>query len=158
MIQKGKVVSLVYVLKDEENEELDRSTVDSPFQYIHGMGQIVAGLESALEGKAVGFKDSINVSPSDGYGEVNDQLVINLDRDKFPPNVELQLGQALQLEVAPGQNQVFFISQIVDNTVTLDGNHPLAGKTLHFEVEVIDVREPTPEELKSNQPPTPPKE
>lgn len=147
MITKGKVVSLSYVLKDDGGEELDRADGTEPFTYIHGIGQIVPGLESALEGLAPGAKKSVKVPPKEGYGEVNASLKMSIDRDRFPKGADIKEGMQFQADVGNGQHVVFTVQSISGKNINVDGNHPLAGKTLHFEVEVIELRDATSEEM-----------
>lgn len=146
MVKKDAVVMLSYTLKDDGGKELDKSSPDKPFAYLHGNSQIVPGLENALDGLAIGDKKQVTVSPKEGYGEFVPGLKMEVDRSNFPKDVELQPGMQFSAEMG-GNNQMFIVTDIKEDKVAVDGNHPLAGQTLHFDVEVVEVREATKEEL-----------
>jgi FKBP-type peptidyl-prolyl cis-trans isomerase SlyD len=147
MIKEGTVVTLAYRLTNATGEELDSANASEPFAYLHGTGQIVVGLEKALEGALVGAKKKVTVSPEEGYGEVEDHLRLNVKRDAFPPGQQLDVGMRFAAEVQPGEHVVFMVTAIKGDDISVDGNHPLAGETLNFDVEVLGVREATEEEL-----------
>lgn len=142
----GKVVSLHYTLTDEYGVLLDSSREREPFDYLHGYGNIIRGLETALEGQEGGFRSVVAVAPADGYGEYNSQAVFGVPREQFPPDEDIQIGMQVQGEGEQGV-LMFTVVEVTEQEVTLDANHPLAGKTLHFDVEVLEVREATPQEL-----------
>lgn len=146
MIKKGSVVSLNYTLKNDSGEQLDASTPEEPFAYMHGMGQIVPGLEKELEGGAIGDKKEVTVSPEEGYGEINETLKFKVERTNFPPDKELVPGMQFSAEMSDGRRLPFTVEQVEGEEVFINGNHPLAGLTLHFSVEVTGVREATAEE------------
>ena len=148
MIKKGKVVSLSYQLKNSKGEELDSADKRDPFTYLHGSSQIVPGLENALETLKIGDKKKVTVSPDEGYGEIDPHLKLSLERSLFPTDMPLKPG--IQFEASLGEDDgdaVFTIQSVEGDKVMVDGNHPLAGETLHFDVEVLEVREATEEEL-----------
>jgi FKBP-type peptidyl-prolyl cis-trans isomerase SlyD len=138
---------LSYVLQDSQGETLDQADASAPFAYLHGGSQIVPGLESALEGLKKGDKKKVVVAPAEGYGEKNQSLCISVNRSQFPKGVDLQVGMQFEADSAQGEGMVFTIDAIEGDQVRIDGNHPLAGVTLHFDVEVLDVRDATAEEL-----------
>ena len=146
MVKKDTVVSLSYSLTNAEGQQLDQSSADKPFNYLHGNNQIVPGLENALEGMAVGDKKEVTVPPNEGYGEFIPGLKMDVERSNFPQDMELQEGMQFSAEVAGG-NRIFTITGFEGDKVNVDGNHPLAGQTLHFAVEVVEVRDATKEEL-----------
>lgn len=146
MIQTGKVVELAYSLKNSEGEVLDQADARDPFLYLHGASQIVTGLETALEGCDVGDKRSVTVQPADGYGEINPELKLVVNRTQFPQDVQIQEGMQFEAHSPDGQGIVFTVEAIEGEKVHIDGNHPLAGQTLHFDVEVLKVRDATEEE------------
>jgi FKBP-type peptidyl-prolyl cis-trans isomerase SlyD len=146
MVKKDAVVSLSYILKNDTGQELDKSSPDKPFAYLHGSRQIVPGLENALEGMAVGDKKKVTVSPAEGYGEFDPQLKLETDRANFPKDIEIQTGMQFSTEVG-GDHRVFAVTDVEGDKVKIDGNHRLAGQTLHFDVEVVEIRDATPEEL-----------
>lgn len=147
MIKEGKVVDLRYLLKSSEGEVLDQADPEDPFTYLHGSQQIVPGLETALEGLKVGDKKQVVVSPEDGYGVLNPELKMTVNRSQFPKNVELEEGMQFQAQSKDGQVVIFTVESVSDNQVHVDGNHPLAGQTLHFDVEVLAIRDATAEEM-----------
>jgi FKBP-type peptidyl-prolyl cis-trans isomerase SlyD len=142
----GKIVSLHYTLTDDRGVLLDSSREREPFIYLHGHGYIVPGLETELEGCEAGFHGAIQVSPANGYGEYNPQAVFEVPRDRFPPHEEIEVGMQVQGE---GEHGIlnFTVVEVNDQGVVLDANHPMAGKTLNFQVEVLHVRDATAQEL-----------
>jgi len=141
---RGAVVSMKYELKDDDGELLDSSA--APFEYLHGYGNIIPGLEKALEGSEPGQQKSVVVEPADGYGEPDPAGVFALPKDSFPEGMELEPGMNLVGETPQGP-VALRVDQVNDDDVVVDANHPLAGKRLHFEVEVMDVREASEEEI-----------
>ncbi len=152
MITKGKVVSLAYTLTNDEGEELDRADKGEPFSYLHGSRQIIQGLESAVEKMNIGDKKKVTVSPEEGYGEHDPKLKFTLDRTNFPKDVELEVGMQFEANLSDEEEdgRVFTIENIKGDKVDVNGNHPLAGMTLHFDVELLSVREATKDELEHN--------
>jgi FKBP-type peptidyl-prolyl cis-trans isomerase SlyD len=147
MIKNGKVVDLSYVLKDDSGEVLDQAEEDEPFSYLHGAQQIVPGLEKALNGLKVGDKKLVVVPPAQGYGEMDPNLRMTLSRAQFPKGAEIEVGMVFEASSGGDQEMVFSVEEIKGDQVMVDGNHPLAGETLHFDVKIIGVREATAEEL-----------
>lgn len=147
MIQEGKVVNLCYSLTDKEGKVLDRADKDAPFTYLHGASQIVPGLEAALEGLKVGDKKKVVVSPEQGYGENNPALKMAVSRAQFPKGMEIAVGMQFEANGGDGEGMIFTIEKVEGDQVHIDGNHPMAGVTLHFDVEVLEVREATEEEM-----------
>jgi FKBP-type peptidyl-prolyl cis-trans isomerase SlyD len=145
-ITEGKVVHIHYTLKDDAGEVLDSSAGQEPLAYLHGAGNIIPGLESELEGKTVGDKLTVAVAPKDGYGVRNEALVQEVSRSVFPDDVDVQLGMQFHAQTSAGV-RLATVTKIVGDQVTLDLNHPLADVTLHFDVEVMDVKTATEEEL-----------
>jgi len=145
-IAKNKVISIDYCLKNDAGVELDKSTPKDPLFYLHGVGQLVPGLEKALEGLKTGDKKTVTVSPSEGYGELNPSLKMSIDRSQFPDGDPIEPGMQFVADTDKGP-VTFTIEGIEGTKVKVDGNHPLAGVTLHFEIEVRSVRDATKEEL-----------
>lgn len=146
-VQKDSVVTIDYELKDDSGEVLDSSDNNGELAYLHGHDNIVEGLEEALEGKEPGASVETTVAPEKGYGEYTDSLVFSVGRDRLPEDVDLELGMQFEARAQDGQRQIVTLTKIGDDEVTLDGNHPLAGQTLYFNVTVKDVRSATSEEL-----------
>jgi FKBP-type peptidyl-prolyl cis-trans isomerase SlyD len=145
-IESGKVVALAYVLKDSAGTILDQADSNSPFEYLHGMGQVVPGLEKALTGLARGDVRAIHVPAHDGYGLVEPDLILTLQRDRFPDPANLKVGMQFQAQSPEGDALWFTIKTVGFQDIEVDGNHPLAGQDLYFDVEVLGVRDASPEE------------
>ena len=143
-IAEGFVVSMDYALKDDEGTLLDQSQPGAPLQYLHGYKNIIPGLESQLEGKTSGDQVEVRVAPVDGYGEVNPALEQVVPRDRFQGVEGLEVGMQFQANTEQGPISVR-ITKVEGDDVTVDGNHPLAGKHLNFSVTIQDVREATGE-------------
>ena len=141
-IAKHKVAAIHYILRDNDGNVLDSSEGRNPLYYIQGIGNLIPGMEEGLEGKESGEKIDIKVAPAKGYGELNPQLVQQVPLDAFG-------GQ----EVKPGmrfstnRGETVTVTEVGTESVTVDGNHPLAGVELNFEVEVVEVRNATADEL-----------
>lgn len=145
-IDNQKVVSINYTLRNDQGEILDTSDGREPLAYIHGAGNIIPGLESQLLGKSAGDTLKVTVAPADGYGEYDLAQVVQVSRSQFEGVSDLKVGMQFTAS-SPEGHQVVTITNINNDTVTVDGNHPLAGKTLHFDVSVVDVRDATADEL-----------
>lgn len=145
-ISENKVVSIHYTLKNDAGEVLDTSSGHEPLAYLHGSGNIVPGLEKALEGKQAGDSVSVSVTPEEGYGPRHDGLVQEVPRAAFEGVDEIEPDMQFHAE-GPAGPLVLTVTKVEGDTITVDGNHPLAGETLHFAVEVTEVRDATEEEL-----------
>lgn len=144
-IANEKVITIDYTLTDEEGEVIDSSEHDGPLSYLHGSGNIVPGLENALEGKTVGDALKVVVAPDDAYGERDEKLVQAVPRDEFPDG-EIAVGMRFRAD-SPSGSKVLTVVALNDAEVTVDANHPLAGRTLSFDVTVRGIRDATQEEL-----------
>jgi len=144
-IRAQQVVSFEYTLSDEQGQTLDSSEGREPLAYLHGANNIVPGLEKALEGREVGASFEVSLTPEDGYGVHEPGLIRKLPVRKLPQG-RAQVGMRFRLE-GEGGPRVFTVTAVRGDYAQIDGNHPLAGKTLHFKVKVVEIREPTPEEL-----------
>ena len=145
-IADNTVVIIDYTLKDDAGNILDSSN-DGQFAYLHGANNIIPGLENALTGKSSGDKIDVTVSPAEGYGERNDNMVQAVPRDMFDSDQEIQVGMQFHAQSPQGDMIVVTVTDIDGDDITVDGNHPLAGKNLNFDVKVVDVREATSEEI-----------
>lgn len=145
-ISENKVVSIHYTLCNAAGDVLDSSAGEEPLAYLHGAGNIVAGLEDALLEKAVGDKLDVTVTPELGYGEKHDEMVQTVPHENFAGVDDIEVGMQFMAE-APWGEQPVTVIEIADDGITIDGNHPLAGETLHFSVEVVEVRDATEEEV-----------
>ena len=141
-----KVVAIHYTLTNDRGETLDSSRGHEPLAYLHGTGNLIPGLEKALEGKQAGDKLSVRVPPEEGYGVRDDALIQAVPRRAFKGAGELHVGMRLQAQGDRGM-RVVRITHMAGDMVTVDGNHELAGQTLNFDVEIAEVRDPSAEEL-----------
>lgn len=140
------VASFDYTLTDDDGQVIDSSEGREPLAYLHGAGNIVPGLEKELSGKNVGDSFKAEVNPEQGYGQHNPEMVQDLPSTAFQGVDDVQPGMQFQAQSPQGPLNVM-VKKVEGDTVTIDGNHPLAGKTLHFDVEVTEVREATGDEL-----------
>ncbi len=153
-IAKDCIVFMQYTLTDEQGQVIDASTEEQPMPYLHGHGNIVPGLEKALEGLKAGETIKVAVTPEEGYGQVDPQAVQLFALDAFENIDEIKPGMQFHAEGPEGQVQVITVREIREDGVLIDRNHPLAGKTLNFEVVISEVREATEGELEHGHPHT----
>jgi len=144
-ITADRVVLIHYTLKDDAGAVIDSSAGAEPLAYIQGHGNLVAGLEKALEGKQDGDAVAVSVAPADGYGKYDAALIQRVPRRAMQGAGEIKKGMQFQARTDDGM-RMFTVTAVVGDMVTLDGNHPLADKTLHFDVQIVNVREATAEE------------
>lgn len=145
-IAQNSVVAFHYTLTNDAGEVLDSSEGRQPLTYLHGAGNIIPGLEKQLEGRQTGEKLNVTVSPEEGYGEVQPQLVQEVPRDAFQGVESVEPGMQFQAQTQGGPLMVT-VTKVEGDTVIVDGNHPLAGQKLNFDVEIAEVREASQEEI-----------
>jgi FKBP-type peptidyl-prolyl cis-trans isomerase SlyD len=145
-ITADRVVTIHYTLKDDSGAVLDSSAGGEPLAYIQGHGNLVSGLEKALEGKQAGNKMAVVVTPAEGYGKRDEALIQRVPKRSLQGSGDIKKGMQFQARTEDGM-RLFTVTAVIGDMVTLDGNHPLADQTLHFEVEIVGVREATTEEL-----------
>jgi FKBP-type peptidyl-prolyl cis-trans isomerase SlyD len=145
-IADRRVASFNYTLTNDAGEVLDSSEGREPLAYLHGKGNIVPGLEKVMAGKKAGDKFKVDVAPEEGYGVHNPALVQVVPRDAFRGIDKLEPGMQFRAESDHGPMMVV-ITKVAGDQVTVDGNHPLAGATLHFDIEVTEVRDASVEEV-----------
>jgi FKBP-type peptidyl-prolyl cis-trans isomerase SlyD len=145
-IAQDSVVSIHYTLTSDAGEVIDSSSGADPLAYLQGHGNLIPGLERELRGKKVGDTLKVRIAPVDAYGEQDASLIQDVPRSAFGASAEVQVGMQFHAESNQGTRTVT-ITKIVGDTVTVDGNHPLAGQHLNFDVQVMDVRAATQEEL-----------
>jgi FKBP-type peptidyl-prolyl cis-trans isomerase SlyD len=143
-IVKGKVVGFAYHLRNAQGETLDES--NDPMEYLHGYQNIIPGLEREMEGLKIGDKKKVTVSPEDAYGEYDEKLVYEVPRANFPANEDLQPGMQFHADTEE-ESVTLFVQEVVGDQVIMNGNHPLAGETLSFDIEIHTIREASKEEL-----------
>ena len=145
-VQKNKVVGIDYKLTDGSGKMIDSSKDHGPLYYIQGVGSLIPGLENALEGKTSGTNLTVTIPAKDGYGERNDSLCQSVPRAQFETEEGLELGMQFEVETEQGE-LVVTVTKIDGDLVTVDGNHPLAGMDLTFDVTIKEIREASAEEL-----------
>ena len=145
-IEDQKVVKIKYELKNDAGEVLDKSQEGEPLSYLHGANNIIPGLETALTGKEQGEAVQVSIEPGDAYGERQEELVQSVPMSAFEGVDKVEPGMRFTARGPQGQ-QVVMVTEVADDQVTVDANHPLAGEKLHFDVEVVEVRDASPEEI-----------
>ena len=146
-VADGLVVSLDYTLRLDDGEIVDSSADQEPLEFLQGQGQIIPGLEQALYGMAVDDQKDVVVAPADGYGEEDPDAFELVERDVFPPDLDLRPGIGLRMRDESGEAMVAYVAEVRPDGVVLDFNHPLAGETLYFQVKIAGLRPATSEEL-----------
>ena len=147
LIGDNLVVSMHYKLTDDEGNLLDSSEGGEPLAYIHGIGHIIPGLEKALVGKVAGDSLQVKITPEEGYGEITPELIEVVDIAAFEGVESVEEGMRFETESDDGVVQGIVVRAVEGDKITIDGNHPFAGKTLNFDVEIVAVREAESEEI-----------
>lgn len=145
-IEKNAVVQIHYTLKNDAGEVLDSSEGSDPLAYLQGHGNLIAGLEKALEGKEVGDSLTVSIPPEEGYGVRDEGLIQEVPRSAFEGIPQIEVGMQFHADSNHGPRMVT-VTKVADDTITVDGNHPLSDQTLHFAVDIVEVRTATDEEL-----------
>ena len=146
-LKSNQVVTMNFTLKDNEGNVLDTTQGKEPFSFISGANQILPKLEEKVGEMLIGSKKDVTLQPEDGYGVYQGEAVRTVNRSEFPQDVELGKGMGFLAKSPQGKDIQFFIKEIEGENITVDFNHPLAGKTLHFDVELLNLRDATSEEL-----------
>ncbi len=144
-VQDGQVISMDYTLR-VDGEILDSSAGHAPLEFLQGAGNIIPGLEQELYGMALGESKNVIVQPEDGYGILDPDAFVNVPRDQFPANIPMDIGVEIQVTDESGNPMNARIDSVDDDNVTLDFNHPLAGKELHFDMTIVGLRDASDEE------------
>lgn len=145
-VEKDLVVGMDYSLK-VDGEIVDSSEGSEPIEFIQGHGNIIPGLEKELYGLKIGESKKVLVKASEGYGEYDPDAILTVDKQNFPDEIPLEIGIEVAITNDDGNEMIAVIEEIGENTITLNGNHPLAGKDLEFDVRIASLREPTAEEI-----------
>ena len=148
-IDESKVVYIAFQLKGDDGEIIDQATAEDPLPFIFGKGQIIPGLENALSGKSKGEKFDVSLSPEEAFGSYEEEYVQEATKDMFEDVGEIKLGMDIEVEMNTEEGEMAALGRVVkieEDKVFIDLNHPLAGKKLDYSVEVINVRDQTPEE------------
>lgn len=146
-ISENSVVNIHYELKDDQGNVLDSSKDSQPLSYLHGAGNIIPGLEKALDGKTEEDSFQVRLEPTEAYGEVMPELIQTLPKSAFQGVENVEVGMNFEAQGPNGQVQRVQVKDVQDGEVTIDANHPLAGVPLNFDIDVVDVREATEEEI-----------
>jgi FKBP-type peptidyl-prolyl cis-trans isomerase SlyD len=146
-ITQNTVASIEYTLKDNEGQVLDTSEGREPLTYLHGSGNLVPGLESALEGNGEGDSVSVTVEPAEGFGDRDENLIQQVPKTAFEGVDSIEAGMRFQASDENGQGRIVTVTEVADDQVTVDANHPLAGVPLNFDVNVVEVRAASEEEI-----------
>ncbi len=148
-IEKDKMVSIHYTLRDESGGVMDSSRDRDPLDFIQGSGQIIPGIEKALEGKEAGEEMSVVVEPEEGYGRRDESLVYQVPKDQFQGIDEIEVGMCFQVNAGDGP-LLMNVASVEEDGIVLDGNHPLSDMQLSFEISIVNVRDASKEELEGN--------
>jgi FKBP-type peptidyl-prolyl cis-trans isomerase SlyD len=146
LVARDTVVTIHYTLKNDAGEVLDTSAGGEPLAYIHGSGNIIVGLEEALEGRAAGDRVEVAIPAAKAYGEHDEALIQQVPRRAFQSGGDVKAGMRFTAQTEHGPRQVV-VTRVAGDMVTVDGNHPLAGQALNFDVEITAVRVASEEEL-----------
>ena len=135
----GDTVKIHYTGKLEDGSVFDTSTGRDPLQFNIGENQVIQGFEKGVTGMALNESKTVTIPPDEAYGPHREEMLLNIPRDQFPPNIEPKIGQQLELNQTNGQTTTAIITQVSESNVTLDANHPLAGETLIFDIQLIEI-------------------
>lgn len=150
VVAKNKVVSLIYVVRNEKGEIFEYR--DLPVSYVHGSGtDLFPKIEQALEGRAVGDRVAVQLTPADAFGDRDPKLTFTDDIENAPPELR-RVGAEFEAQNAKGESIMLTVTRIEGDKITVDANHPLAGQNISFEVTVQDIRDATPEEIRNGRP------
>ena len=135
----GDTVKVDYKLTLEDGTVYDESAAGEPLEFTLGENEVITGFEDAVKGMKVGETKTVTLTPEQAYGQYDDSLVQVVDRSQLPADIDPQVGQYLQAQGSDGSVRTFVITAVTDTTVTVDGNHPLVGKTLTFEITLVNI-------------------
>ncbi|HCA81594.1 MAG TPA: peptidylprolyl isomerase [Bacteroidetes bacterium] len=145
-VQRNKVVTINYTLTDESGSLLESSEGQEPLTYLHGVGNLIPGLEASLEGKSAGTSLEVSVPPEEGYGVWDQEKIVDIPKSQFSGVDKVEVGMQFSVQSEAGE-EVVTVSKVEGDIVTIDANHPLAGKILSFDVTIVGIRDATAEEL-----------
>ena len=139
MIDPGKTVKVHYKGTLNDGSVFDSSEGREPLEFTLGSGQVIPGFDKAVEGMAVGEEKTVNIQPEDAYGSRNDQMIQEVPKGALPDGLEPEVGMGLQARGQDGQVINLTITAVGDDSITVDGNHPLAGQNLNFDIQLVDI-------------------
>jgi FKBP-type peptidyl-prolyl cis-trans isomerase SlyD len=146
-IEANKVVTMNFTLTDDHGNVLDSTDHGGPFSYLSGNNMVLPKLEETVSGMIIGTKKSIKLNAAEGYGNYNEDALQIVGKENFPEDLVLEVGMEYMASNPDGKKMPFTITKVDGEDITIDFNHPLAGKNLNFDIELVDVRDATPEEL-----------
>ena len=145
--EANKVISFNYTLKDDQGSVIESTANKQPLTFLSGQNQIIPKLEEALNGMLIGGKKNVKVDAAQAYGEYDEKAIQNVKKEQFPAEAKLEVGMTYFANSPDGKQMPFTITEVKESNITVDFNHPLAGKNLEFDVELVDKRDATPEEV-----------
>ncbi len=138
-VQEGNTVKVHYTGKFVDGTQFDTSTERGPLEFTMGEGQVIPGFEQAISGMSPGETKTVTIAPDEAYGPHREEMVLEIERDQFPPNLDPEVGQQLELHQPNGSVIGVRVTDVSDDNVTLDANHPLAGQELVFDIELVEI-------------------
>ena len=151
-VKTDTIVTLSYRLEDASGRLIEDRPPDKPFIYLHGYGNLIPTLEKRLEGQTAGFELSVKLASREAYGEYQKNLLVEIPRTQLPPHMPIEAGRAFSTSGPSGEPLVVRVLEFDEQTVVLDGNHPLAGIDLAFDIKVLAIRAATEQEIEMRQP------
>ncbi len=139
--ENGNTVKVHYTGTLNDGTEFDSSSGREPLEFTIGSGQIIPGFDSGVVGMVVNEKKSIKITAAEAYGDVREELIVNVPKSDLPEDINPQVGMTLEVHTEDGQKLPVFVSDVADDSITIDGNHPLAGQELNFEIELVEIKE-----------------
>ncbi len=139
--ENGNTVKVHYTGTLNDGTEFDTSSGREPLEFTIGSGQIIPGFDQGVIGMEVNEKKSIKIAASEAYGDVRDELIVNVPKGDLPDDINPEVGMTLEVHTDDGQKLPVFVAEVDDDTITIDGNHPLAGQELNFEIELMEIEE-----------------
>ena len=143
--KSGDTVRIHYTGKLDDGTQFDSSSGREPLEFALGSGQVIPGFDSAVDGMAVGESKTVTIPPADAYGEKHPQLVQEVPKSALPPEIEPQVGMHLQSQTPDGQTSPLIVTDVAEEKITVDGNHPLAGQDLTFDIELVEIKGDEPQ-------------
>lgn len=138
--KSGDTVRIHYTGKLDDGTQFDSSSGREPLEFALGSGQVIPGFDNAVDGMAVGESKTVTIPPAEAYGDKHPQLVQDVPKSALPPEIEPQVGMQLQSQTPDGQTIPLLITEVAEEKITVDGNHPLAGQDLTFDIELVEIK------------------
>ena len=148
-VQNGKVISIFYSLRNDSDGKVVASRLRKPFEFLFGKKKLILGLDKELLGLKVGERKTVKIAPEDGYGLREEKRVLSLKRSQIPDSIEMHEGMTLKKKSKSGKLLKGIVKSFDNQHVIVDLNHPLAGETLHFKTEIVEIRDATKEEIEN---------